>query len=130
MMIEKEIEEIVLKANMVTEMNILITDDKKVVYYIGDTEKCKKYLYSEISEDIKKLTTENANLDIFTGDKLMKILNNDSEEYCCQVFYPFYQESNLKKCIVFYKENEMFTEKEIFIMNSTIYLIKKYLNKD
>ena len=129
-MIDKEIEEIILKANMVTEMNILITDDKKVVYYIGDTEKCKKYLYSEISKDIKNLTTENENLEILTGDKLIKILNNDSEEYSCQMLYPFYEDSRLMKCIIFYKQNENFTEKEVFIMNSTIYLIKKYLNKD
>lgn len=126
MKIDKEIEEIILKANMVTEMNILITDDEKVIYYIGDTEKCKKYLYSEISGDMKNLTTEN--LEILTEDKVIKILNNDSEEYCCQLIYPFFEESKLKRCIVFYKPDNTFTEKEIFIINSTMYLIKKYLN--
>lgn len=126
MKVSKELEHLLLNANLKTNMNILITDEKEIVYFIGKPEVCAKYLYSEISNELKQMDSDSYNIKFFRDTECIDIIQNDNVKYLNQCICKFYKDDNLSKCVVFYKEDSEFKDDDIFIINSTIYLIEKY----
>lgn len=127
-MLNAEIENIILKANMRTNMDIMVTDDEKIIYYIGNTDNCKKYMYAEVSKEIKELMNIRLNEIRFLGhEETVYLIKDDEEKYYNQAIYAMYEDDRFDKFIIFNKVDGEFDENDRLIINSTKYLIEKYL---
>lgn len=128
MKLNSEIENIILKANLRTNMDIMVTDDEKIVYYIGNTDKCKKYIYTKLSEELKKMSDKNINeIKFLEEEETVNIIENEGEKYTNQAIYTVHEEGKFERFIIFNKEGSKFDDGDRLIINSTIYLINKYL---
>lgn len=129
MVLNEKIEDIILKANMITHMDIMVTDDEKVIYYIGDTDKCKKYIYSEVSEELKALMNIRLNeIKYCEEEEIVSIINDKNEKFINQAIYGVYENDKFDKFIIFNRTDREFNDNDKFIISSTIYLIEKYLS--
>lgn len=129
MVLNEKIEDIILKANMITHMDIMVTDDEKVIYYIGDTDKCKKYIYSEVSEELKALMNIRLNeIKYCEEDEIVPIIDDKNEKFINQAIYGVYEKEKFDKFIIFNRTDREFNDNDKFIISSTIYLIEKYLS--
>ena len=129
MVLNEKIEDIILKANMITHMDIMVTDYEKVIYYIGDTDKCKKYIYSEVSEELKALMNIRLNeVKYCEEEEIVSIINDKNEKFINQAIYGVYENNKFDKFIIFNRTDREFNDNDKFIISSTIYLIEKYLS--
>ena len=126
--IRKDLEDLLLNFNLKTSVNLIITDKEKIIYYIGESEKCVDYLYAEISENLKSIVSNYKDVKFFNADETLPILNGDKEVYVNQALCNIAKDDSYTKCIIFYKVDKEFTSDEVFMINSTIYLVKKYFN--
>ena len=128
MKLNAEIENIILKANMRTNMDIVVTDDEKIIYYIGNTDNCKKYLYTEVSKELKRLMKIHLEeIKFLKKDETLELIQEESEKYINQAIYGIYEKNKFDKFIIFNKSESEFDDNDRFIINSIIYLIEKYL---
>ena len=125
MKITDEIEDLILKINIATDLNILLIDNKQIVYFIGETDFCAKYLYEHISNELKDIQKDIKEIKFFKDLDTLKIIANDRVKYKCQAIGKL---KNENQYIMFYKLDDDFTEKEKKIIESTYLLLNKYVN--
>ncbi len=125
MNINSKVENIILRTNIITDLDILLIDEDMIVYFIGNTEYCFKYMNSIISKELRDIRRFVSNIRYIEKDKTCKIIDDDDLEYYCQAISKLKNNNNF---ILFFKLDNDFTEKEINIMESTVNLIDKFLN--
>ncbi len=125
MKITDEIEDLILKINIATDLNILLIDNKQIVYFIGETDLCAKYLYEHISNELKDIQKVIKEIKFFKDLDTLKIIANDRAKYKCQAIGKL---KNENQYIMFYKLDDDFTEKEKKIIESTYLLLNKYVD--
>lgn len=128
MELSKDLENLLFNVNLKSSINILVTDEENIIYYIGKSENCVKYLYTEISDDLKTLINKRDENEFYKDGETLNIMKNDDEKYCCQCIFKVCVDDKFSKFIIFYKSEEDFNDDEIFLINSTIYLTQKYFN--
>ena len=107
MKINNRIEDLILKINIITDLDILLMDNKQVIYFIGQTDFCIKYLYANISKDLKDIQKFIKGIRFFDEFNACKIIVDDDTKY---------------------KLKENFTQKEKEIIESSFLLINKYVD--
>lgn len=122
---EQYFENLLLNANLKTGLNIIYTNENEIIYYVGESEKCTDYLYALISDSLKNLMKLENDFVILEEDKTIPICNNINEEYKSQAIYYSKEHHHF---IIFYSVQSTFSEDELAIIQSTIYLAEKYFN--
>lgn len=129
MNLNEKIQDIILKANMRTDIDIVVTDEEMVIYYIGETDKCREYVYAEISDELKEIIkTDIRDIKFLENMDIVPLVKSENERYKYQAIYPMYKEEIFDKLIIF-NSNIEFSESDKFIIKSMIYLIEKYMTE-
>lgn len=127
--LNENVEGIMLKLNQLTNLDVTVTNDEMVIYFIGDIEKCGRYLHSEISKELKELTKVPFNkAKVYKDNAIVKIIDDDYERTGSQIIYSTYKDGKFDKFFIFNRPNGAIREDDITIINSSLYLIKKYFS--
>lgn len=124
MKLSKEMEDIILKASMKSDVEIVVYKNEEIIYYIGNSDKCDMYMYSDISSELKMLAeSQKETLKIYFGNECANILNGEETKCLNQAIYKGTKSDML---IIFFKLNSEFSDNDEFIINSTTYLLEKF----
>ena len=126
MKIEKNLEKLVLEFYFKTEIDIAITDIEKIIYYMGDTQKCVDYLYQEVSSELKSFFQTNKKNNLLTNEQVIPIIKNGSKDFACQMIYHV---ELINKLILFNKKEGLFSKEETSYIQSFMYLIEKFFKE-
>ena len=124
MKLSKKMKDIILKASMKSDVEIIVYTNQEIVYYIGDTDKCYMYMYSDVSSELKFLAEkQKETLKIYAENECARILNSDESKCLNQAIYKSAKSDMLT---IFFKLNSEFSDNDKFIINSTAYLFEKF----
>lgn len=123
MKIEKDLEDLLLNLNLKTDIDVLILEENKIIYFVGNTEKSIDYLYKTISNDLKRYIAQITELAICEND-IIPVLDDAPPYYMGEAIYRL---KNTTDAIVFLKRNKKIGEEDIILIKAMIYLVDKFL---
>lgn len=128
MKINELVEKILTRVAILTDIEIFITDKEKLIYYLGNVDRVCEYLYSEISEDLKKLEDDKYEQKIeYVGEETISLLKCDMDKMQSEVICKFKEKGKFDKFLIFAKTSTEMNAEDRFLIESATYIIRKYL---
>lgn len=128
MKINELVEKILTRVAMLTDIEIFVTDKEKLIYYLGNVDRVCEYLYSEISEDLKKLEDDKYEQKIeYVGEETISLLKCDMDKMQSEVICKFKEKGKFDKFLIFAKTSTEMNAEDRFLIESATYIIRKYL---
>ena len=86
------------------------------------------YLYSEISDDLKKLEDDKYEQKIeYVGEETISLLKCDMDKMQSEVICKFKEKGKFDKFLIFAKTSAKMNAEDRFLIESATYVIRKYL---
>lgn len=127
MKINKLVEKIITKIAVITDMEVFITDNEKLIYYLGNPDRVCEYLYSEISENLETLKgSEYASEIEYVGEKTIPLLKCDMDKMQSEIIYKIEDKGEVNNFLIFAKTNSEMNIEDRFLSESAAYIIRKY----
>lgn len=125
------VEKILTRVALLTDMEVFIADDQKLIYYLGNADKVCEYLYSEISDDLKTLKSNRyfSKLE-YVGEKTIPLLKCDMDKMQSEVIYKFKNKWKFDKFLIFAKTSSAMNDEDRFLIDSAIRIIRKCSQKN
>ncbi len=128
MKINELVEKILTRVAMLTDIEIFVTDKEKLIYYLGNVDRVCEYLYSEISDDLKKLEDDKYEQKIeYVGEETISVLKCDMDKMQSEVICKFKEKGKFDKFLIFAKTSAKMNAEDRFLIESATYVIRKYL---
>lgn len=128
MKINELVEKILTRVAMLTDIEIFVTDKEKLIYYLGNVDRVCEYLYSEISDDLKKLEDDKYEQKIeYVGEETISLLKCDMDKMQSEVICKFKEKGKFNKFLIFAKTSTEMNAEDKFLIESATYIIRKYL---
>lgn len=128
MKINELVEKILTRVAMLTDIEIFVTDKEKLIYYLGNVDRVCEYLYSEISDDLKKLEDDKYEQKIeYVGEETISLLKCDMDKMQSEVICKFKEKGKFDKFLIFAKTSAKMNAEDRFLIESATYIIRKYL---
>lgn len=128
MKINELVEKILTRVAILTDIEIFITDKEKLIYYLGNVDRVCEYLYSEISDDLKKLEDDKYEQKIeYVGEETISLLKCDMDKMQSEVICKFKEKGKFNKFLIFAKTSTEMNAEDKFLIESATYIIRKYL---
>lgn len=128
MKINELVEKILTRVAMLTDIEIFVTDKEKLIYYLGNVDRVCEYLYSEISDDLKKLEDDKYEQKIeYVGEETISLLKCDMDKMQSEVICKFKEKGKFDKFLIFAKTSTEMNAEDKFLIESATYIIRKYL---
>ena len=128
MKINELVEKILTRVAMLTDIEIFVTDKEKLIYYLGNVDRVCEYLYSEISDDLKRLEDEKFEQKIeYVGEETISLLKCDTDKMQSEVICKFKEKGKFDKFLIFAKTSAEMNAEDKFLIESATYIIRKYL---
>ena len=128
MKINELVEKILTRVAMLTDIEIFVTDKEKLIYYLGNVDRVCEYLYSEISDDLKKLEDDKYEQKIeYVGEETISLLKCDMDKMQSEVICKFKEKGKFDKFVIFAKTSTKMNAEDRFLIESATYVIRKYL---
>lgn len=128
MKINELVEKILTRVAMLTDIEIFVTDKEKLIYYLGNVDRVCEYLYSEISDDLKKLEDDKYEQKIeYVGEETISLLKCDMDKMQSEVICKFKEKGKFDKFLIFAKTSAKMNAEDRFLIESATYVIRKYL---
>ena len=129
MKINKDLEKLLMSVKLKTTMNIVVTDEEEIIYYIGNSDECGEYLFKNMSKELKLLLNDLCDKTKYLKDnKTIKITAGKNQKYKSQAIFKITKDDKFDKSLIFYKLDSEFDNSDIFMIDSVKYLIEKYFN--
>ena len=121
-------EKILTRVTILTDIEIFVTDKEKLIYYLGNVDRVCEYLYSEISDDLKRLKANQSEQKIeYSGEETIPLLKCDMDKMQSEVIYQFKEKGEFDKFLIFAKTNDEMNADDRFLIESATNIIQKYL---
>lgn len=128
MEINELVEKVLTRVAMITDIEIFVTDKEKLIYYLGNVDRVCEYLYSEISDDLKKLEDDKYEQKIeYVGEETISLLKCDMDKMQSEVICKFKEKGKFDKFLIFAKTSTEMNAEDKFLIESATYIIRKYL---
>ena len=128
MKINELVEKILTRVAMLTDIEIFVTDKEKLIYYLGNVDRVCEYLYSEISDDLKKLENDKYEQKIeYVGEETISLLKCDMDKMQSEVICKFKEKGKFDKFLILAKTSSEMNAEDRFLIESATYIIRKYL---
>lgn len=128
MKINELVEKILTRVAMLTDIEVFVTDKEKLIYYLGNVDRVCEYLYSEISDDLKKLEDDKYEQKIeYVGEETISLLKCDMDKMQSEVICKFKEKGKFDKFLIFAKTSAEMNAEDRFLIESATYIIRKYL---